>query len=285
MSARQLIVGLGSNLGARAAYLSAAVAILDAHPDVAVEARSSVVATPALVQPQPDFLNAAVRVRTTLAPEALLDVLLETERKLGRERHERWGARTIDLDVLWINGETVRTPRLEVPHPGLFLRSFALAPLLEVLDARDPAGPELRARAAALGVPRQVGQLGNVPTARITCDTSGEMLIETEPDDDTPDATARLLQALLDLLGGDVGFDGACESLGTLASPLPALAQRALERRAARVLVAPAGDVLALGSRAIGDPSSAMFVLSTPTLYDSTADPRRLRVCRTGAHG
>jgi len=159
MSTRQVVVGLGSNLGDRAAYLAAAVARLEANPDIVVEARSSVVATPALTQPQPDFLNAAVRLRTTLEPEALLDALLGIEHALGRERRERWGARTIDLDVLWIRGETLRTPRLEVPHPGLLVRAFALYPLVEVLDPEDPGAVALRARAAELSAPPRVGTL------------------------------------------------------------------------------------------------------------------------------
>jgi 2-amino-4-hydroxy-6-hydroxymethyldihydropteridine diphosphokinase len=160
---RQVIVGLGSNLGDRAESLASAVAQLAAHPQIVIEARSSVVATAALTEPgaapQPDFLNAAVRLHTTLAAEALLDVLLEVERSLGRVRNERWGARTIDLDVLWINGETLHTARLHVPHPGLSTRSFALFPLLEVLDPDDPGGPELRAQSLLLEPPRRVGAL------------------------------------------------------------------------------------------------------------------------------
>lgn len=163
MISRQVIVGLGSNLGARAQHLSAAVALLEARRDIELEARSTIVETPALTQPQPDFLNAAVRLRTTLTPEALLDVLLDIEHQLGRVRRERWGARTIDLDMLWIRGETVQTPRLEVPHPGLLLRSFALFPLLEVLDQEDPGQPELRARSAQLLPPVRVGPLGRAP--------------------------------------------------------------------------------------------------------------------------
>ena len=82
LCSRRVIVGLGSNLGDRAASLTRAVARLAAHPAISIEARSSVVATAALTEPgaaaQPEFLNAAVRLRTTLAPEALLDVLLDT---------------------------------------------------------------------------------------------------------------------------------------------------------------------------------------------------------------
>lgn len=285
VSARQVVVGLGSNLGARAAYLSAAVALLDAHPEVVVEARSSVVATPAMTQPQPDFLNAAVRLRTTLAPEALLDLLLDTERTLGRVRHERWGTRTIDLDLLWITGEPVHTTRLEVPHPGLLERSFALVPLLEVLPPDDARGPELRAHAALLAVPRRVGALGDVPAISITHDTNSGLLLELREASDDADATARLLQALLDQLGEDALFDVRARSLGPLSTPLQTLAKRAVDERVARVLVSPEGQVLGLGSRLIRDPRSAMFVLSTLTLYDSSADARRLRVRRTGAPG
>ena len=115
-------------------------------------------------------------------------------------------------------------------------------------------------------------------------DSGSCCLIET-PQGDTPAATARCLQAVLDLLGGDVTFGGGCTSLGPLTAPLETLAERALAGRVARVLVSPAGEVLALGSRSMHDPRSAMFVLSTSPLYDSTADTRRLRVCRTGAHG
>ena len=83
------IVGLGSNLGARAAYLAAAVALLEASPDLVVEARSNVVSSPAMTQPQPDFLNAAIRLRTPRAPEALLNLLLETKQKLDHKHRKR----------------------------------------------------------------------------------------------------------------------------------------------------------------------------------------------------
>jgi 2-amino-4-hydroxy-6-hydroxymethyldihydropteridine diphosphokinase len=88
---------------------------------------------------QPDFLNAAALTTTELAPEKLLDELLAIESSLGRVRRERWGPRVIDLDVLWIEGVAVETPRLVVPHPHLLERAFALAPLLELVpEATDP---------------------------------------------------------------------------------------------------------------------------------------------------
>jgi len=132
----RFVLGLGANLGARAATIRTALAWLDARPAIVVGARSSFYETPALTlpgrEPGPPFLNAAAWLETGLAPEALLDELLATERSLGRVREVRWGDRTIDLDLLWSPDVTVRGERLEVPHPRLAGRDFALAPLLEI---------------------------------------------------------------------------------------------------------------------------------------------------------
>jgi 2-amino-4-hydroxy-6-hydroxymethyldihydropteridine diphosphokinase len=100
-----------------------------------VRARSHVYATePVGGPPQGEFLNAGLRVECMQSPEEVLDALLGIEQALGRVRRseERWGPRTIDLDILWIEGVRVDTPRLTVPHPRLPERAFALAPLLEV---------------------------------------------------------------------------------------------------------------------------------------------------------
>ncbi len=112
----------------------------------ALRAFGELVATSALYEtlpvgpPQPDYLNAAVRLTTDLAPEPLLDALLGVERSLGRVRRERWGPRLIDLDVLWADAVTRRGPRLVLPHPRLAERAFALVPLVEVAPgATDPA--------------------------------------------------------------------------------------------------------------------------------------------------
>ncbi len=82
--------------------------------------------------PQPAFLNAAVLVAWEMAPRDLLVVTQAIERELGRTRDVRWGPRTIDLDLLWIEGVTVDEPDLVVPHPRLAERAFAVAPLLDV---------------------------------------------------------------------------------------------------------------------------------------------------------
>ncbi len=108
-----------------------------------VRARSRVYETaPVGKTDQPVFLNAAVAVDCTLSPLALLDALLAIEKELGRTRSAdvvRWGPRTIDLDVLWIEGVALDDPRLTVPHPRLAERAFALVPLLDVASgAIDP---------------------------------------------------------------------------------------------------------------------------------------------------
>ena len=99
-------------------------------PDVV--ARSKVYETAPVGPPQADYLNAAVKLDTKLEPRELFETMLSIERALGRVRRERWGPRTIDLDLLWIEGRTVSDADLVVPHPHLLERAFALLPLLDV---------------------------------------------------------------------------------------------------------------------------------------------------------
>lgn len=86
-------------------------------------------------QDQPDYINAAVEFKTALKPEALLDVLQKIENKNGRVREgvERWGARTLDLDLLFYGDETINTKRLTVPHPRICERAFVLYPLRDLI--------------------------------------------------------------------------------------------------------------------------------------------------------
>lgn len=141
MSGRVVVVGLGANLGdPRRAVLKAfdEIAALEGVVEIA---RSRLYRTrPVGGPPQADYVNAAIAIRTSLAPLALLGRLQAIELGHGRERgEERDLPRTLDLDVLYIEGEVVREPSLEVPHPRLAERAFALIPLLEVApDARDP---------------------------------------------------------------------------------------------------------------------------------------------------
>lgn len=121
-------VGLGSNLGDREATIRAALAALPGVFAVS-ELRET---DPVGVTEQPAFLNGAAALETELSPRELLASLLAVERELGRERRERWGPRTIDLDLLLYGAETVDEPGLTIPHPRLHERRFALEPLAEL---------------------------------------------------------------------------------------------------------------------------------------------------------
>ena len=128
-------VGLGGNLGDREATLRAAVQLLDAEPNVAVVAVSSFVETePWGYADQAWFLNGVCAVETELGPRELLARLLAVERRLGRTRGDgpRFGPRTVDLDLLVHGDLVVDEPGLQVPHPRLAERRFALAPLAEI---------------------------------------------------------------------------------------------------------------------------------------------------------
>jgi 2-amino-4-hydroxy-6-hydroxymethyldihydropteridine diphosphokinase len=127
-------VGLGANLGDRASTLLRAVELLGEHPGVTVVSVSELRETaPWGPVPQPPFLNGAVALETELTARELLDVLLDVERRLGRRRAgARWGPRTVDLDLLAFGDEQVSEPGLDVPHPRLHERAFALEPLAEL---------------------------------------------------------------------------------------------------------------------------------------------------------
>ena len=127
-------VGLGANLGDREATLGAAIALLEALDGVHVTAVSEFRETePVGYLDQPRFLNAAAELETTLAPGELLSSLLDVERALGRTRDgPRFGPRTIDLDLLLVDGIVVEEPGLTVPHPRLHERRFALEPLADL---------------------------------------------------------------------------------------------------------------------------------------------------------
>jgi 2-amino-4-hydroxy-6-hydroxymethyldihydropteridine diphosphokinase len=126
-------VGLGANLGSREETLRRAVELLGDADGVEVVAVSELRETdPVGVVDQPRFLNGAVEVDTIRTPRELLDLLLEIERSLARVREERWGPRTVDLDLLVYGGEEVDEPGLRVPHPHLHERRFALEPLADL---------------------------------------------------------------------------------------------------------------------------------------------------------
>ena len=127
-------IGLGANLGEREATLRRAIELLDVTASVDVVAVSAFRETaPVGLVEQPTFLNAAVEVKTDLAPPDLLAALLAVERALGRTRDgPRFGPRVIDLDLLLYGDRAVEAPGLRVPHPRLHERRFALEPLAEL---------------------------------------------------------------------------------------------------------------------------------------------------------
>jgi 2-amino-4-hydroxy-6-hydroxymethyldihydropteridine diphosphokinase len=148
---REGYLGLGSNVGDRRGHLQAAVDALPAH-GVEVLASSSVYETEPVgeVLDQPDFLNACIRVRTALQPEALHDAAKAVERELGRRPGGvRHGQRPIDVDVLLLGEEEFRSDRLSLPHEQVTSRRFVLVPLLELAPALVVPGAGTAAEALA----------------------------------------------------------------------------------------------------------------------------------------
>ena len=143
-----VVIGAGSNLGAREAAIRSAAALLDACPEIDVLDVSPLYETRPLGPPQGDYLNAAFRIDTTLTPVELLQSVLRVERRLGRRRGaaQRWGPRSIDLDLLWDARGAHTSAELQVPHPELDKRNFALGPLLDVSpQLAPPYGASLEA--------------------------------------------------------------------------------------------------------------------------------------------
>ena len=135
------LIGLGSNLGDRGALLEAAIGALSDTPGIEVRRVSAFHETEPVGGPpgQGPYLNAAAALETTLAPEELLWVLQSIEVRFGRARTVRWGARTLDLDLLLFGDRILETAELTVPHPRLAERRFVLEPLVEVApDAVEP---------------------------------------------------------------------------------------------------------------------------------------------------
>ncbi|MGC8120099.1 2-amino-4-hydroxy-6-hydroxymethyldihydropteridine diphosphokinase [Marinobacter sp. VGCF2001] len=126
-------IGLGSNLAEPAAQLARAVSELAGLPGTTLVAQSPFYASrPVGPQDQPDFVNGAVHLHTSLSPHELLDGLQAIEQAHGRERLQHWGPRTLDLDLLLFGETTIADLRLKVPHAELPNRDFVLQPLLDL---------------------------------------------------------------------------------------------------------------------------------------------------------
>ena len=125
-------IALGSNLGASRTTLDQALEALDRNEGVRVIRRSSWYRSAPIGPVQPDYVNGCALLEVSLAPEALLDVLQATENRFGRVRAERWGPRTLDLDLILYADRRLDTERLVVPHPRFRERAFVLLPLAEI---------------------------------------------------------------------------------------------------------------------------------------------------------
>ncbi len=128
----QCAIALGSNLGDSRAILEAALESLAATPDIILQARSSWYQTKAVGPPQPDYINGCALLQVKTSPQLLLETLLGIEAQFGRVRRERWGPRSLDLDLLLYDDLILDTPNLVLPHPRMRERAFVLVPLAEI---------------------------------------------------------------------------------------------------------------------------------------------------------
>jgi 2-amino-4-hydroxy-6-hydroxymethyldihydropteridine diphosphokinase len=158
-------VGVGSNLGDRWAHLAHAARGLREEPRIALARASHVFDSAPVGPPQPRYLNAVLELEVELPAPALLEALQRVEDAAGRTRSAtRWAARTLDLDLLVLGTEVIRTPSLVVPHPGVVSRRFVLAPLAELCpDLVVPGTGQTVARLLSLAPPGDVVRAGLYP--------------------------------------------------------------------------------------------------------------------------
>ena len=156
---QRAFVGLGGNLGDVETTLVEALWAIDGLPQTSIRAQSALYRSkPWGRGDQPDFLNGAVELQTRMTPRVLLEHLLAIEERFGRVRakEDRWGPRTLDLDLLVFGEEVIAEPGLHVPHPRLHERAFVLVPLAEIAPSLHIVGQgkvsDLLARVDASGV-------------------------------------------------------------------------------------------------------------------------------------
>jgi 2-amino-4-hydroxy-6-hydroxymethyldihydropteridine diphosphokinase len=128
----EVFIALGSNMSDPHCQLDRALKSLASIPQSAIVAVSDRYQTPAIGPRQPDYINAAAQLRTSLSPESLLDVLQSIEQQQDRVRTIRWGPRTLDLDILLYDNLVQDTQRLTIPHPRMAERAFVLMPLADI---------------------------------------------------------------------------------------------------------------------------------------------------------
>ncbi len=128
----QVLLALGSNLGNREGYIRCALQGLSAKKGVYLVSVSDMFETEPIGPPQPDYINAAALIETTLTPNELLLFCKELELQAGRQPSERWGARTLDIDIVLFGCLTIETPQLTIPHPEFRRREFVLKPCSQI---------------------------------------------------------------------------------------------------------------------------------------------------------
>lgn len=162
MEKARVFLSLGSNQGDRKAYLEEAVKALKKLPQSKVLHYSSVYETKAWGKTdQEDFYNLTLELETDLSPLELLEQTQRIESELGRVRHEHWGPRTLDIDLLLFGDHILDTPRLKIPHPHMTKRSFVLEPLQQIAGSLKLQGREIGEIVEELGEekPKKLGEL------------------------------------------------------------------------------------------------------------------------------
>lgn len=164
MIMNKVFIGLGSNLNDPLLQLKKAIEHLTKIETLDVKNISGFYSSPPMgPQDQPDYINAVVEISTNLTAEQLLDVLQQIENEQGRVRTQRWGARTLDLDLLLYGNEVINSERLTVPHLGMSERNFVLYPLSDLVDADF-----------------EIPNSGNIQTLLAACPMNGLQRLNTE---------------------------------------------------------------------------------------------------------
>ncbi|MDY5060323.1 2-amino-4-hydroxy-6-hydroxymethyldihydropteridine diphosphokinase [Staphylococcus simulans] len=149
-----VFLGLGSNVGDRENQLKEAIRLLDEQPGIKVVKVSSFYETePVGYVEQPDFLNLCVEIQTELSPKAVLESGLAIEQQLHRVRKERWGPRTLDIDILLYGDQIIEEEDLTIPHPRMTERAFVLIPLQEI--APNKVEPRTQTKIKDITVPNE----------------------------------------------------------------------------------------------------------------------------------
>lgn len=125
-------LSIGSNMGDRVKIFREAIQLLDGNEVKILDSSSLYETDPVGYTEQDCFLNAVLKISTSLSPEALLKKCMAVEKELGRKREIRWGPRTLDLDILLYNQENIETKSLIIPHPRMLERAFVIIPLMEI---------------------------------------------------------------------------------------------------------------------------------------------------------